>query len=253
MSSARLAVFVLAALLPAVCMADPGEPIATKWTEGDFAGATTIWTADGKGVQGFSAYRQHREGDRLIIKQSAHYRDGSFDEDEAVVRVGKRLETVSGRSIIHDAKKKPILDLRIDVAKRRVTGFYIEDGERVEVDEELDIGPGTYWGLLFNLLVKNFDANAKDGKLVFQAVLATPKPRLLDMELMHAGSVTISRTGGSMKTDKFTLLPTVNFLIDPIIKRMAPTTLFFVQPGSPPAMMRFDGPRNYAGQRIWLE
>jgi hypothetical protein len=234
-------------------MAEPGDPIATKWSEGDFAGATTIWTADGKGVQGFSAYRQHREGDRLIIEQSAHYRDGSFDTDEAVMRVGKRLEAVSGRSIIRDAKKKPILDLRIDVAKRRISGFYTEDGKRVEVDESIDIGPGTYWGPLFNLVVKNFDANATDGKLVFQAILATPKPRVLNMELTHAGSVTISRTGGSMKTDKFTLLPTVNFLIDPIVKRLAPTTLFFLQPGSPPAMVRFDGPRNYAGQRIWLE
>jgi len=33
----------------------------------------------------------------------------------------------------------------------------------------------------------------------------------------------------------------------------APETHFIVTPGSPPALARFGGPRNYAGQQIRIE
>jgi hypothetical protein len=49
------------------------------------------------------------------------------------------------------------------------------------------------------------------------------------------------------------LRPTNNWLVDPIIRRIAPPTQFFIQPGAPPALARFEGPRNYAGQKIRLE
>lgn len=237
----------------AAARAESGRPLALRWLEGDMAGATTIWTADGRRVQGFVSYRQHRDGDTLRIERTAHFRDGSSDSDEATVRVGERLESISGRSIIRDAAGAPLVDLRIDVAARRVHGFYVDDGERYEVDDTFDIGPGTYWGPIFNLIVKNFDANATDGRLVFQSLLATPKPRVIDMELTDEGPATAKRVGGLIATRRLVMLPTVNFLVDPILQRLAPKTEFLVTEGSPPALARFDGPRNYAGQPMRLE
>ncbi len=237
-----------------VAGAESGQPITLHWLEGDVAGATTIWTADGKRVLGFIAYRQHRVGDTLTVERTAHFSDGSTDTDEATVRVGGRLESISGRSIIRDVKGKALVDVRIDIAGQRLRGFYVdEDRERHEVDDEVDIGPGTYWGPLFNLVVKNFDANATEGRLVIQSVLATPKPRVIDMELTREGTATLRRTGGAVDAHRLVMLPTVNFLIDPILQRLAPKTEFFVTDGAPPALARFDGPRNYAGKVIRIE
>jgi len=233
--------------------ADPTPPITLEYVEGDLAGSTTIWSEDGKRVMGFIEYRQHRQGDRLHITRTAHFRDGSSDEDEADVRVGPHLESISGRSIIRDAQGKPIVDLRIDVVGKRITGFYLDDGKREEVDEAADIGPGTYWGPLFNIVLKNFDANASGDSLVFQSILPTPMPRIVDLELTRAGAATVRRTGGSIAVTRFTLLPTVNFLIDPILQRFVPKTEFFMDSGKPPALARFAGPRNYAGQPMRLE
>ena len=106
---------------------------------------------------------------------------------------------------------------------------------------------------MFNLVLKNFAANAADGKVVVQSVVTTPKPRIIDMEFQRDGNATVQRTGGSIKADRITLLPTVNFLIDPILQRLVPKTEFLVAPGEPPSLARFDGPRNYAGQMIRLE
>ncbi|MEO8603901.1 MAG: hypothetical protein ABI629_15105 [bacterium] len=233
--------------------ADPTPPIKLAYVEGDFAGATTIWSEDGKHVMGYIAYRQHLTGDRLHIERVAHFRDGSSDADEAEVKVGAHLESISGRSIIRDTRNKPTVDLKIDVPGKRVTGFYIDDGKRETVDEEVDIGPGTYWGPLFNIVLKNFAANATGDTLVFQSILPTPKPRVIDMELKRDGTAKLSRTGGRIDTTRYTLLPTINFIIDPILQHFVPTTEFFLDSGTPPSLARFAGPRNYAGQLMRLE
>jgi hypothetical protein len=49
------------------------------------------------------------------------------------------------------------------------------------------------------------------------------------------------------------LRPTINFIVDPILQWLVPDTQFFVSPGTPPALARFAGPRNYAGQKIRIE
>jgi hypothetical protein len=234
--------------------ASPTPPIALTYVEGDLGGTTTIWSEDGKRVLGAIEYRQLRKKDHLHIERIARFRDGSSDEDEAEVRVGERLESISGRSIIRDTHGKATVDIKIDVAGKHLSGFYVDDGKRVEVDEEADIGPGTYWGPLFNLALKNFAANAKGDTLVFQTVAPTPKPRVIDMELTRVGPATVARiAGGKVATTRFTLLPTVNFLIDPILQRFVPKTEFFMDAGKPPTMVRFAGPRNYAGQPMRLE
>jgi len=233
--------------------ADPTPPITLQYVEGDLAGSTTIWSEDGKRVMGFIEYRQHRQNDRLHITRTAHFRDGSSDEDEADVWVGSHLESIAGRSIIRDTRGKPIVDLKINVPGKRITGFYLDDGKREKVDEAADIGPGTYWGPLFNIVLKDFAANATRDSLVFQSILPTPRPRVIDMELTRAGTATVRRTGGSIAVTRYTLLPTVNFLIDPILQRFAPKTEFFMDSGKPPALVRFAGPRNYAGHPMRLE
>jgi hypothetical protein len=240
-------------LVSTSALADPTPPVTLSYVEGDFAGATAILSEDGKRVLGFTEYRQSRHGDRLHVTRKSRFKDGSSDEDEADVTVGAHLDAIGGRSIIRDKRGKPIVDLKIDVAGKRVSGFYVDDGKRESVDEEVDIGPGTYWGPLFNIVLKNFDANAKDGKLVFQAVLPTPKPRVMDMELVRTGSATVKRIVGSVPTTTYSMLPTINFLIDPVLRRFVPKTEFFLDEGKPPALARFVGPRNYAGQIIRLE
>lgn len=236
-----------------VAVADPTPPIKLQYVEGDLAGATTIWSEDGKRITGFIEYRQHLQGDRLHITRTAHFRDGSSDEDEADVRVGSHLESIAGRSIIRNTRGKAIVDLKIDVTGRRITGFYVDDGKREDVDEEPDIGPGTYWGPMFNIVLKNFAACSTGDSLIFQSILPTPSPRVVDMELTRAGTATVRRTGGSIPVTRYTLVPTVNFLVDPILQRFVPKTEFFMDSGTPPALVRFAGPRNYAGQKMRLE
>lgn len=232
---------------------EAGDPIRLAWVEGDVAGLTSIWSPDGHSTIGFVEYHQRRRGDVLEVVRIARFSDGSSDEDHVEARIGETLRTLRGRSIIRNAKGVATVDISIDVAGGRITGFSGLGDERETYDERVELPPGTYWGPLVFIVIKNFEQNAADGRLVFRTVVATPKPRVFDMELLRQEQSSIRRRGGKIDVVRFALRPTVNWLIDPIIRMFAPETNFLVQPGAPPGLARFDGPRNYAEQKIRIE
>jgi hypothetical protein len=232
---------------------DSGDPIRLAWVEGDVAGISSILSADGTSTIGFVDYRQHRRGDLLEVVRIARFGDGSSDEDQVELRIGETLQTLRGRMIIRNAKAVATLEITIDVAGGRITGFSGLGDERQTYDERVELPPGTYWGPLIFTVIKNFERNATDSRLVFRTVVATPKPRVIDMEIVPQEKSSIRRPGGTIDVVRFALRPTVNWLIDPIIRMFAPETSFLVQSGTPPGLARFEGPRNYAEQKIRIE
>jgi hypothetical protein len=232
---------------------DAGDPIRLVWTEGDVAGMTRILSPNGAGQIGFIEYHQRRHGNVLETVRVARFADGSSDEDQAQAYADTTLEALRGRSIIRDIDGNPIVDITIDVERGRIAGFFGAGDKRRTYDEHVALPAGTYWGPLIFIVVKNFDENATGDRLVFHTVAPTPRPRTIDMELVRDGSTAVERPGGRLNVARFVLRPTINWLVDPVIQRIAPRTRFFVHPGRPPALARFEGPRNYTGQKILLE
>jgi hypothetical protein len=230
---------------------DAGDPIRLAWVEGDVAGITSIFSPGGTSTIGFVDYHQRRREDVLEVVRIARFNDGSSDEDRVEARIGETLQTLRGRSVIRNANGVAIVDITIDVAGGRITGFSDLGGQRQTYDERVELPPGTYWGPLIFIVIKNFEQNATDGRLAFRTVVATPEPRVFDMELVRQDQSRIR--GGKIDVVRFALRPTVNWLIDPILRLFAPETNFFVQLGAPPGLARFDGPRNFAGQKIRIE
>jgi hypothetical protein len=250
-----IALFVTLALgtIVPVGAREPGDPIRLVWLEGDIAGQTSILGPDRGAPIGIVEYRQHRQGDEVEMTRVSRFKDGSSDEDTAVARAGRTLEAIRGRSIIRDKNGTTLVDLRIDVPGGHVTGFYSDDGTRHEVDMAEHLDPATYWGPLIFTVVRNFEANAEDDRVRFRTVVPTPRPRMLTMEVAHLGQRQIKRMGRDLMVEHYTLRPTFGWVVDPIVHRLVPSTEFLVEPGSPPSLARYAGPRNYQGQEMLLE
>jgi hypothetical protein len=231
----------------------PGEPIRLVWIEGDVAGQTPIYGPDRGKPIGLVEYHQHRRGDELETTRVARFADGSSDEDTAVARVGRTLVALRGRSIIRDRRGETVVDVKIDVPGGRITGFYDDDGTRRDVNIAERLESGTYWGPLIFIVAKNFDTNVEDGRVRFQTVVPTPKPRILTMEIADLGAKRLERMGRAVSVETYALRPTLGWVIDPIVHRLVPSTEFLVEPGDPPSLARYAGPRNYQGQEIVLE
>jgi len=244
---------VVVLLATPVVARSPGDPVRLTWMEGDIAGMSTIYDPSGDTPIGFVEYHQRRRGDTLATVRVARFRDGSSDEDRAEARVVGTLEAIGGKSIIRDEHGRTTVDMAIDVAGGHLTGTYDKKGERHDIDERVDLSPGTYWGPLVFLVLKNFDANAQDGRVVFRTVAPTPKPMVLDMELRRVEKAAVDRVGTRVDTVQYELRPTIHWSVDPIIHLVAPTARFWVAEGEPPALARFSGPRNFGRQPMVLQ
>jgi hypothetical protein len=175
---------IVAVLLPTLAAAEamarqPGDAIRLVWREGDVAGHSPIAGPDGAASIGIVEYQQRIEGDVLEATRVSRFADGSADEDVAPARVAGALEAIAGRSIVRGRDGRPLVDVRIDVPNGRITGFYVDGGRRHDVDDKAPLPPGTYWGPLVFLVVKNFAANAADDRVRFRTVVPTPRPRVL--------------------------------------------------------------------------
>jgi hypothetical protein len=102
-------------------------------------------------------------------------------------------------------------------------------------------------------VLKNFDANATDGRLVFRTVAPTPKPMVLDMAITDGSKSELDRLGTHLEARRFALSPTFHWAVDPIVRMIAPRATFWMLPGAPPALARYAGPRNYARQEIVIQ
>jgi hypothetical protein len=254
----RLTLFVVtaAAVLGSAAVVqarEPGDPIRLRWVEGDVAGMTAVYDPTGRGDPiGVVEYRQTVRGDRLSAARVTRFRDGSSDEDTAEARVGRTLEAIGGRSIIRDAQGAVLVDITIDVAAGRIAASWGGADHRT-MDERVDLPAGTYWGPLIFLVLKNFEANAEGGELVFRTVAPTPRPMVLDMALRRGDRETLERAGARLDARHFELTPTVHWAVDPVIRLVAPVANFWTLPGDPPALARFSGPRNYGRQPILIQ
>ena len=231
----------------------PGDPIRIVWQEGDVAGVTSIYGRERGEPIGMVEYHQTRRGDLLTCSRVARYRDGTSDEDEGVARVGNTLEAVSGRSVIRGPDGEPTAEVTIDVAGGHVHGAWGSGDDRRTMDREIALPRGTYWGPLIFLVVKNFDANAEGDRVVFRTVAPSPRPVVLDMEIIRGGNAKVERAGATLDTQRLDLRPTVHWAVDPLLHLVLPPATFYVLPGEPPALARYVGPRNYARQPIRIE
>lgn len=255
----RLLTFLLLFLLPLLWAGTSsehhsvGEPIRMEWNEGDLAGMASVFDPDSQERIGFVVYRQTVRDGILSTVRVTHYLDGSSEEDHARARVGRYLESLGGRSVIRDTDGNPLVDMTIDVGQRRIRGNWVNGGSRVEYDEQAALTPGTYWGPLIFIVIKNFDVNALDGRLVFRTIAPTPKPRLLDLELVDRGPVALRRLGAELDTVRIELRPTMHWMIDPVIRLFVPSGNFLLMQSEPPGLARFSGPRNFKRQKIVIE
>lgn len=253
---------LLVATATLACVAAPaaarsaGDPIKLVWSEGDVAGATAIYAPDDDARResiGLVEYHQRREGNQLTAVRVARFRDGSSDEDAAVARVDGELTALSGRSIIRDTDGETLVDVRIDVANGRLQATWGRGSDKSSVDRKVELPAGTYWGPLIFIVLKNFEANAEDGRLVFRTVAPTPRPIVLDLEMTRGDTASIERDGIRMTARDFVLRPTVHWSVDPLVQWLVAPAHLWTLPGEPPGLVRFTGPRNYRRQSIVIE
>jgi hypothetical protein len=227
----------------------PSETVAVRYPEGVVRGFLALRSVDGD-VLADGDLIQFSRGDRVTSRLVFHFKDGSIQDETAVYSESGRFRLLSSHLIQRGPSFPSPLELSVDVAAGRVKVRDLKgDGEEI-ADESMELPDDLANGMLFALL-KNIPPG--DASTTVSLLAATPKPRLVKLEITRAGEETFAVAGASHTATRFRVkveIGGVTGLIAPLVGKQPPDTFVWILGGDAPGFVKSEGPL-YQGGPTW--
>lgn len=224
-------------------------PVLSRFPEASLHGFLTLSRADGSPLaQG--DLLQSVQGEEIVSRMEFHFEDGSFFQ-ETVTFTQRRAFEVTSYHLVH---RGPAFPLDIDVTLERSSGTYRsktrEHGKQREESSEgkLQLPADAYNGLI-PVLAKNLSPDRSE---TVHVVAFTPKPRLIELEIVPIAEQDVLFGDVKKKTVRFRLKPKLGVWLGVFARmlgRYPPDSYIWIFPGTAPAFVRFEGPL-YSGP-VW--
>jgi hypothetical protein len=217
-------------------------PIAVRHPEGTLHGFLALATEQGQVLADGDLIEIVR-GDRVTTHLTFHFKDGSTDDETTVYTQRGVFRLISD----HHIQKGPYfphpLDMTIDVARGVVvTRSPGKDGKDEVATDRIKMPTDLYNGLI-TPVIKNVSPDAGETKV--SMIVATPKPRLVTLNMMPQAPVTFYRAGFPHKAAVYEIkleLGGIAGVIAPVIGKQPPNIYMSIESGQVPAFLRETGP-----------
>ena len=218
--------------------ATTSEPVAVRHMEGLVHGFLALRSPEGRTLASGDLIQQGR-GDRVTSRLVFHFKDGSTHDETALFSQRGHFRLLN----YHLVQKGPTfdrpIDMSIDGQSGQVTVRYKNDhGEQKAEVERLELPPDLANGLIITLL-KNVRRDAMPKSVSF--VAATPKPRLVKLEISVAGQEPFSLAGSARKATHYVLkvdIGGVSGLLAPLLGKQPPDSHVWIMEGDAPAFVK---------------
>jgi len=244
---------VLILVLVAAALLLPGitssEPVAVRHLEGLVHGFLALSSPEGKTLASGDLI-QRTTGNRVTSRLVFRFKDGSIHDETAVF-------TQSGHFLLlsdHLVQKGPAFERAIDMTINRqsgqVTVRYTDDGKEKSEVERLELPPDLANGLIITLL-KNVRRGAVPKSVSF--VAATPKPRLVKLEIAVTGADSFSVAGSARKATHYVLkvdIGGVSGVLAPLLGKQPPDSHVWILEGEAPAFVKSEASL-FLGGPLW--
>src|SRR5437868_4714138 len=245
-ASIRLVCLLACLLQPIV---SPTETVGVRYPEGVSHGFLVLRTLDGKSIADGDSTQVAR-GDRVTSRMRFRFKDGSIYEETTVFSQHGRFKLLSDHVLQKGPSFKHAMETAIDATGGQVTVRYTDDGKEKVLTERLELPPDVANGILFTLL-KNIQRT--DPLTTVSYLAATPKPRLVKLEIIPQGQEPFSI--GSYRHNAIHYVVKVKIggvagLVAPLVGKQPPDTHAWVLGDAAPAFVRSDGPL-YGDGPIW--
>jgi hypothetical protein len=240
-------VFLLASLLQPT--ASPAETVAVRYREGVAHGFLVLRTQEGKPIADGDSTQVAR-GDRVTSRMQFRFKDGSIYEETTVFSQHGAFRLLSDHVLQKGPTFKRPMETVIDAISGQVTVRYTDDGKEKVLSERLELPPDVANGILFTLL-KNVQRSVP--RTTVSYVAATPKPRLVSLEIIPQGQKPFSIGSYSHKAIHYVMkvkIGGVAGLVAHLLGKQPPDTQAWVLGDDAPAFVRSDGPL-YGDGPIW--
>lgn len=252
--SSRARVFLLLAAVAGVAVAFTatvrGDPIPVRHTEGIVHGFLALRTLDGATIAHGDLIQLAR-GTRVTSRLVFRFKDGSVHDETAVFSERGRFRLISNHLVQKGPAFPTNLDMTIEAASGRVTVRYTDDhGKEERESERMELPPDLANGLILTLL-KNVTRDDLPAKLSF--VAATPKPRLVKLEVTPAGRERFSTAGMSRQATHYVVkvdIGGLSGLLAPLLGKQPPDGHVWILGGDAPAFVKSEQ-QLYFGGPVW--
>jgi len=229
------------------------ESVAVRYREGVSHGFLLLRTPDGKPIADGES-TQVSQGDRVTTHMWFKFKDGSFYDQTTVFSQRGTFHLLRDHVLREGPAFKRRLETSIDATSGEVTVRYTDDHNQEKVtSKRLELPPDVANGILFTLL-KNVQPDVP--KTTVSYVAATPKPRLVNLEITPQGQKPFSIGSYNHKALLYSVKVRIGGIagaIASLIGKQPPDTQAWVLTGEAPAFARADGPLYGDGPIVRME
>jgi hypothetical protein len=238
-----MATTVIALIVGLQC-SQPAEaaPVPVRFTEGAVHGFLSLRDA-ADSVLAYGDLQQTAQGSAVESSMNFRFLDGSLFEE----RVSFTQKAMFEMQSYHLEMRGPTFPHDQTVSLHRATGKYrVETTSRADGKTEVDEGvlelPADVYNGMVITIAKNV-TRQQSAKVHFIAFM--PKPRLIEIELVAAGSEKINLGPFSRSALHFVVKPRLGALIGFFARltgKMPPDNHVWIMTGNVPAFVKADGP-----------
>ena len=225
------------------------EPVAVRHREGLVHGFLALRSAAGKTLASGDLI-QRAVGDRVTTRLVFRFKDGSIHDETAVYSQRGHFLLLSDHLVQKGRAFERAIDMMIDRQRGQVTVRYTDEGKEKTEVEHLELPADLANGLIITLL-KNVGRGAVPKSVTF--VAATPKPRLVKLEISVAGPETFSVAGTARKATHYVLkvdIGGLTGLLAPLFGKQPPDSHVWILEGEAPAFVKSEASL-YMGGPLW--
>jgi hypothetical protein len=243
----RTASFAGAALLVLTAAIAHAAPVSVRYQEGVTRAFPVLRAVTDNETLAQGDFIQVANGDRVASRLVFRFKDGSI-HDETVVFSQREVFTLLHYRLVQTGPSFPeTLEATID----RETGRYDvrqradQDSPEEHVSGKFEIPDDAYNGMI-SMIVKNL---APGTGTTVSVVAFTPKPRVVQLQLMPAAEERAAVAGAQLAATRYHVRPQLGLFASLLVTDI-PDFRVWVVPGEAPAFLKAEGPLYFMGP-VW--
>jgi hypothetical protein len=218
------------------------DQVPVRHLEGRILGFLVLRDLDGN-ILASGRLIQNAKGNTVTNELGFRFKDGSVHQETSVFSQRRMFRLLNYHLVQKGPAFKRATDMSVNVSTGQVTIKYTDhDSEEKTITDNLKLPADLANGIVSTLLG---DIDPKVPKSILSMLVATPKPRLVKLEISPVGEESFTVGGFAEKATRYSVkvdIGGINGIIAPIIGKQPPDTHISILYGEAPGFLKSEGP-----------
>ncbi|MGH9632670.1 MAG: hypothetical protein ACRD7E_30565 [Bryobacteraceae bacterium] len=218
------------------------DQVLARHLEGRIHGFLVLRDLDGN-ILASGRLIQNAKGNTVTSELGFRFRDGSVHQETSVFSQRRMFRLLNYHLVQKGPTFKRAMEMSVNVSTGQVTIKYADDdGKEKTITDNLKLPGDLANGIVSTLLG---DIDPKVPKTILSMLVATPKPRLVKLEISPLGEDSFTAGGSADKATRYAVkvdIGGISGIIAPIIGKQPPDTHIWMVYGKAPGFLKSEGP-----------